>query len=339
MSTRDELVLELVNIISDYRTGEINKPDSKHVDTWLAQFDSDKQEAVLSEVLHVFKKTYISRASMIGALSSVAEFKPFVGDTPRNHWSTATVLDIQKGGNSQHELAQLLKNVVNEKYGVEVSINKMDNLRFYYIDDNLCSGSRAIQDLTAWIEGVAPSECQLNLYFVVLHTYGYWRVSEKIKSVIASCGKNIKVEWAWCIQPEDRKSCNYNADVLRPVSAPDSEAVNDYIESMVHKPVYRVAGGKGELDIFSSEAARNLLEQEFLVKGVDIRSKCTSLKDQHRPLGYSGLETLGFGSMIVTYRNCPNNAPLALWVGDPWYPLLPRATNNDAKIRRMFENW
>ena len=48
------------------------------------------------------------------------------------------------------------------------------------------------------------------------------------------------------------------------------------------------------------------------------------------------LETLGFGSLIVTYRNCPNNAPLALWVDAPWYPLFPRTTNTQTAVRRMF---
>jgi hypothetical protein len=42
------------------------------------------------------------------------------------------------------------------------------------------------------------------------------------------------------------------------------------------------------------------------------------------------LETLGFGSLIVTFRNCPNNAPLAFWVDSPWYPLFPRTTNSNA---------
>jgi hypothetical protein len=44
-------------------------------------------------------------------------------------------------------------------------------------------------------------------------------------------------------------------------------------------------------------------------------------------VGNMVLSTLGFGSTIVTFRNCPNNAPLAFWAGDPWYPLFPRKIN------------
>ncbi|WP_439331430.1 phosphoribosyltransferase-like protein [Pseudomonas aeruginosa] len=95
--------------------------------------------------------------------------------------------------------------------------------------------------------------------------------------------------------------------------------------------------GSGELKIFSSEQARNLIEQEFLTKGVLIRERCPNLGIRQRPLGNSVLETLGFGATFVSYRNCPNNAPLVFWVGDPWYPLFPRFTNTDSAIQRLFE--
>lgn len=337
MSSRENAIQELLKIIIDYRSDEIDKLDSAHIELWLNQFSPENQMAVLKEITHILKKTYISKESMIKALKSLSAHKEFVGDTPRNHWSTVTILDIQKGGNSQHELSSMLANVVKEKYDIDVPINKFDRKLFYYIDDNLCSGSRVIQDLSAWIAEKAPKDCSLYLFFVVQYLSGRWRVEEKLKELIANSGKNIKIKWASCVRPEDRKRYIYKSDVLRPTSEPDNESVKSHISQMKYPPTYRTPGGKGELDIFSSEEARNLLEQEFLVKGVEIRDICLKLKPQHRPLGYSSLETLGFGSLIVTYRNCPNNAPLALWVGEPWHPLLPRGTNNDARIKRDFE--
>jgi hypothetical protein len=62
---------------------------------------------------------------------------------------------------------------------------------------------------------------------------------------------------------------------------------------------------------------------------------CPNLNKYQRPLGNMLLETLGFGSLIVTFRNCPNNAPLALWAGDPWHPLFPRTTNSDTSMKRF----
>jgi hypothetical protein len=81
------------------------------------------------------------------------------------------------------------------------------------------------------------------------------------------------------------------------------------------------------LKIFSSEEGRNLLEQQFLAKGTYIRTVCPLLNEYQRPLGNMLLETLGFGSTIVTFRNCPNNAPLVFWAEDPWHPLFYRKTN------------
>jgi hypothetical protein len=89
---------------------------------------------------------------------------------------------------------------------------------------------------------------------------------------------------------------------------------------MKHQPVLRVPPGTGELKIFSSDEGRELLEQQFLVKGAYIRTVCSMLNEYQRPLGNMVLETLGFGSTIVTFRNCPNNAPLVFWAGEPWHP-------------------
>ena len=132
---------------------------------------------------------------------------------------------------------------------------------------------------------------------------------------------------------EDSKWKTDTSDVLRPTIIPEDAAVRDYVAAMEHQPHLRTAGQVGGNDIFSSDAGRQLLEQEFLKAGVRIREMCPNLNVYQRPLGNSVLETLGFGTLITTFRNCPNNAPLALWVGDPWYPLFPRITNSDTTLK------
>jgi hypothetical protein len=61
------------------------------------------------------------------------------------------------------------------------------------------------------------------------------------------------------------------------------------------------------------------LEQEFLKAGAVIRAENNNLNRYARPLGNRIMESFGFGALIVTYRNCPNNSPLVFWAGD--YPL------------------
>lgn len=339
MIHRDVLIYKLLDIIGDYREGEIKKPDFQHIQKWIEQFPKEKESLILEEMIYVLGKTYLSKARVEGLFSSLIEQIDLVGTNPVAHWSSASLLDIQKGGYSQHEITTLTSSIIKAKYGVEVKINSRDSNCYYYLDDNLCSGRRVSEDLASWIVNDAPNDIKLIVCMIALHTYGYWVVQNKLKEVIQASKKKIIVIWRWGIKPEDRKSCTDSSDVLRPVSLPQDQQVHAYVQKMKYPPKYRAPGNVGKLSFFSSEEGRNLLEQEFLIKGAQIKSMCQHLKIPHRPLGFSSLDTLGFGSMIVTYRNCPNNAPLTLWANEPWYPLFPRSTNKDAMIRRVFENF
>lgn len=339
MPDRDELIKNLLSIIGDYREDQIARPDYQHVKRWIEQFPKEKEIPILKEVTHTLSKTYFSKKKVEAVFNGLTENKLLVADNPGAHWSSASLLDIQKGGNSQHEFVNLLSTIIKQKYGITVQINAPNSNCYYYVDDVLCSGSRVQQDLEAWIRNEAPNNIKLVICIIALHRYGHWATDNKITEIIAQSGKKINIQWMKGISPEDRKKYTDNSDVLRPTTSPQDPGVQSYVENMKYKPVYRTPGKLGELSFFSSEEGRALLEQELLVKGTYIRSICKNLKAQHRPLGFSMLETLGFGSMVVTYRNCPNNAPLALWAGDPWYPLLPRSTNRDALVRRTFEDF
>ena len=126
--------------------------------------------------------------------------------------------------------------------------------------------------------------------------------------------------------------------MLRPTKCPDDEAVKKYENSLKYPVKWRSPGNTGSKNLYSSDEARQLLEIEFLKAGVKIRNMCSHLNEYQRPLGNMVLETLGFGSLIVTFRNCPNNAPLALWAGNPWIPLFPRTTNSDTAVKQFLEN-
>ena len=137
----------------------------------------------------------------------------------------------------------------------------------------------------------------------------------------------IDLSWWRAALFEDRKSAINNSDVLRPTTIPADLATRAYVAGLNQAPIIRTVGGKSPIGIFSGEPGRHLLEQEFLVAGVRVRDMCPHLNNFMRPLGNMLFESLGFGSTIVTYRNCPNNAPLVFWAGNPWYPLFPRKTN------------
>jgi len=87
--------------------------------------------------------------------------------------------------------------------------------------------------------------------------------------------------------------------------------------------------------VFSDEQSRIVLESELLKVGFklitytdydaggEIHSKL------RYPLGFaSGGFGLGFGAMTITFRNCPNTVPLALWMeAGGWTPLFRRKLN------------
>jgi hypothetical protein len=192
-----------------------------------------------------------------------------------------------------------------------------------------------MRDLQAWIQSDdAPAICKIHVISIALHKGGTHYAKERIQSTAKNSGKSIDITWWRAIELEDRLAYTDSSDVLRPATIPDILEVKQYINYMTHKPKLRTPiNGKNSL--FSSEEGRNLLEQEFLKAGVKIRIMCPNLGSTQRPLGHMSLETLGFGSLITTFRNCPNNVPLALWVDAPWYPLFPRTTNSQTSLKRL----
>lgn len=336
MPERQRLVAELLAIILDYRQGRIIEPDEAHVERWLAQFDEDFQLDVLQETVHILEKTYFSKSQIEENFSGLIYDDDFVGDDAAGFWSGASLLDIQQGGNSQRDLVNMFSRLVEDELDEEVEVNSDSASDYFYLDDAVFSGNRLITDLTSWINDSAPQKANLYIVAIALHSYGKFNVGRRLDQVIRASGKNIKYFWKCVVSFEDRLNRNNITDVLRPKSAPEDDNVTAYIAEMTRPPEYRTGNSRGGHAIFSSAAGRDLIEQQFLIAGARIRTICPNLPLRHRPLGYNTLDMLGFGSMFVTYRNCPNNAPLALWVGDPWYPLFPRSTNADAAFNRLW---
>ena len=338
MAERDELIKSLVSIICDYREGSEEPRNAGHVDAWLNQFSKDSQLAIMREMNHVLKRTYFSRQKVIIFLRKILATKDLVGDDPCKFWEGVHLLDIQKGGESQKEMRAVFDTLLENELNIRSIVDDRNASTFIYIDDGIYTGNRVLNDLRSWIDERAPHNAKLHVIANVVHRGGEFYAAGKIREIINSSQKSIKVKWWHAIHFEDRKAYTDVSDVLRPVSLPQDELVQAYVAGMRYQPHFRKPGKTGSLGIFSSDAARQLLENEFLIAGAAIRNMCPHLGDTQRPLGHMTLETLGFGSMAVTFRNCPNNSPLALWAGDPWIPLFPRATNSATAMKRLLEN-
>ncbi|PPI80477.1 hypothetical protein DXI23_10285 [Marinobacter flavimaris] len=333
--TRKELLHSICNTTADYRAGDLEPPTPAHVERWVSQFDPSIQLPVLAEMDHVLKKTYFSVEAVTSFLRNGIRTKKLVGEDPGSFWSKVKLLDVQGGGNSQRELNILFSEILRAECGVDFYQGDHPPSAFVYLDDGIFTGNRVRRDLEDWIEHEAPNRCQIHVICIALHSGGHYYAQQRINKKIKEVGKDVVVDWWRRIELEDRKAYTDSSDVLRPTFVPDNLEVQEYVEGLRYKPTFRNAGNIGGNGIFSSEEGRALLEQTFLVAGTKIRRMCPNLGETQRPLGHMTLESLGFGSLVVTFRNCPNNAPLALWAGEPWYPLFPRTTNSETAMQNL----
>lgn len=327
MTTTSDLRTALAAIIADYRQGEIAPPDAAHVDRWVQQFPLAVRDSILSELLQVFRCTYFTRENFQTFVDSILIDPGFVGPSSVEFWRGVKILNLQTAGNSQKDMIALLANSLQTRFGLSLDDCGHQPHTYLYLDDALFSGGRIRTDITRWITGSAPAKANLTILVIASHQFGEWDTNRKLSEAAIAAGKDININWQYCAKFENRKTYINNSDILCPTSAGTSPNVQEYIASLGYAPIIRVAGGSSPLGIFSGELGRQLLENEFLSAGVRVRQVCPHFDKYMRPLGRMLFESLGFGSMIVTYRNCPNNTPLALWAGDPWYPLFPRKTN------------
>lgn len=310
MAERDDLLASITHTIRDYRAEEIPEPTPEHVDRWIRQFDGDVQVPMLRELDYVFKRTYLSKAEAHNLLEQIVEAWPC------SFWRTALVLNIQRGGRSQAEILEMFGTVLREKCGPNIDYSGSDDGSIIYLDDAVFTGDRVIDDMSSWMRGQSRMVNNLKVYVLVMaaHTSGIKSIRTMLGAVNVQCAPDLLFE--------NEQSRRNLSDVLCPVTG---------IQGYDMFP-HRVPQQRGSR-IFSSESGRQLLENEFMNAGIKIISFASNPDPMMKPLGYSR-QLPGFGAMFVTFRNCPNNCPLALWYGNPsypdrhpfgrWYPLFQR---------------
>lgn len=319
MTERSDRSAAIAGVIRDYRAGEIAEPTPDHVERWISQFDQAVQVPMLRELDFVLRRTYVSRARAQEMLSSIAR------NYPCDFWRDAHILSIQQNGHSQAEMRELLLPILREQCGAGISYQGSPGGTFVYLDDAIFTGNRAIEDLARWTQGPAPAKATLHIIAFAIYRGGdYWidQNAARWKS-----GKEIAHSYRRFrrFSFENRRSYRNQSDVLWPTA--------EVYSAEGFEPRYPVAGSSR---IFSSEEGRQLLEREFFNAGRKIQGFASNPSSVLKPLGFYQFNP-GFGALFVTYRNCPNNCPLALWYGEPeryppshplgrWYPLFSRKT-------------
>ena len=294
MAQPAEKLKALADLIADYREGEVPRPDSAHVQNWLNQFDEPLREPILDEMTHVLQKTYVSKIKVNKFLAGLVTVQKLTGDDPASFWQNASFLDIQTRGNSQKDFLALFAPPLKEKTGLDLVKCGKDPSCYIYIDDGIWTGMTLIESLSRWLRQTAPNKSVVHVIVIAGHVGGKHYAETQLQKLAKEINKTVEFHW-WALHPiEDRKININSSDVLRPTVLPDDKATQDYAAALKYKPAFRTPGQVGALKVFSTDAGRQLLEQQMLTKGSYIRTVAPNLPKYARPLGDIVLETLGF---------------------------------------------
>jgi hypothetical protein len=300
---------------------------SDRVVAWAEQFSSDARATIVHELAAIVTETYVDKPTMRNLLRRLLDRRLLTAGDPRRELEDIQFLDIQRQGVSQSRLLDVMDAVLEER-GLSRRMDGGPAKTYVYLDDAIHTGNAIRYDLTpsaggttpAWITNGAPSGCRLVICVVGLHRRGWdhyaWPIIHK-----AAADKGISVQVARHFEIAHEN--HYWPEVITGAGAQASAYIAWLEERRTEKQLPR----RGYLrrkpcqGLCETTEGRQVLERAFLDLGADLR-RSTSITNQ-RPLGYDTLETLGFGSPLITYRNIPNTAPLALWYGPG--SLFPRA--------------
>lgn len=324
-SPREAAIQQLAQRLAGYRNASLPQPLTAHIERWISQFSEAAQTPMLIELAALFERFYFTQADTQAALQD------YLQQQPPSFWAGTQLLSIQQQGQSQAELVQQLQALLQQQQ-LTTATTPETTQRWLYLDDILFSGNRIRQDLKRWLHESAPQAGEVILRVQAAYTSGIHYTLQQLNRYAAEAGKNFSFGFSVGLTLENRKAYRELADVLSPSHINPDPAFRAEIERH-WQWTPRISGSPSSQQVFSSEANRQLLENELLTAGVKIHSFSHNPKPILRPLGFGSFE-LGFGALLFTERNCPNNTPLAFWWGDPnapqdsplsrWYPLLPR---------------
>lgn len=309
---------ELAHFVAEYQQRRMRNATDQ-VTAWLKMFD--QADVIGDELVHVLRITFLSREKATTEIRSWLADPKAVSNGGIDTWDKATFLDIAAAGGSQTAVLDLLDEEAGRN-GENSIRSRKGNVLYVYADDVSVHGMRAMNDITPWLKEQAPREFNLLILLERGLTGRKDYVIAQLTKRAQQVGKTARISW-WCNQEYS------TADCYSPSAIPDNADVAAWMEETAAKPTLRAGADTGTF--FSSSESRKIIESEFLVAGARILRNNPNLKPRKymRPLGNTIWPTfpLGVGIPTVTWRNCPNSAPLVLWAEGLANPLFPRRSN------------
>lgn len=292
-----------------------------HINLWISQFDKSEQEFMASTTANLLEERFITKNQELIFIESL-----FKNNLLLNNRTMPYPLKIQGNGKSQARLVESYNNFMHS-YGFSYSEDTV-----IYLDDFIFSGGRVFNDLSNWL----PLQRETRKIFVVVMGYhtNIWKIeselNSKIKQINTDRGLKISLQFLRCFSLENRLVKKNESGVLWPM---ESFFQNDNYKHLID-PQFKYRDGfiATSYNFFKRNEDRVKFENICLKYGFEIIEKCQNTNRTTKPLGNSFFG-YGFGGLIFSYKNCPNNTPLLFWWGssnpnDPmynqWHPLMPR---------------
>ena len=332
--TDDDLMGQIAAKLIDYRNPPQGGMTINHVNRWISQFELNDRRFVLEETDRLMGVGYFSESDYRRVVSGIA-----TDEENESFFRTAAFLNIQNQGTSQLEFLHLLQQDCVEDFDVVTRMtqpSRVNSFReFIYVDDVSFSGSKAINDLSWFIEHFGLQNITIFVYFLGGHTYATWKIKDQLERKFVDRNISVAVGGGEFVFVENQLRNSSYSEVLWPKA--QSVSVPQWAAGQInYLGAYR--NGYVANNFFPDEQRRDRFEAILTKVGFDILGHSQNPSPVIKPLGFSTFNGVGFGGTIFTYRNCPNNTPLAYWWGtylrtrnralDCWYPLMKRNVYN-----------
>jgi hypothetical protein len=360
----EQLITSIYQTLEDYRADE-NRPlvrmTTERIRNWINQFDNDLRVPILTELDNIFKKRYCSKSKVKNFLDQVIQVltKDFNFNNATEFLKNSDFLNLQPDGKSQRIMLSLFDELIQEKYGISLSDCGTTSKKYsIYIDDILCTGLTLISDIKEWSEkdftegktnkqAVADGSTILVFAYVFIHEKNYYKKKAemrfKISNEVANNHKMYRMT-----EIENGIGQTSKIDLLYPLENGQPQSVTDYKNEIIERvnnhttryntvspeEFYRPTEQPANEQFFSSAQNRVIVENAFLVKGIEILRNANPTNKNMRALGYSipALKNFGFGALCFTWRNVPNNAPLVFWYSGGGFTPLFKVTRGGNPI-------
>lgn len=322
-------IQEVLSRFGDYRADEGVVINEGRLERWLQQFDPIVHDDLIEFLDRVGQKAYMSQSNEKLFIRSLLNDSKIVGSDPQQFWASVEFIPPSNRGVSQMHWQRRLNEEVIQKFNVELGSGS-NGTNYVLVDDGIFSGDQVKKDLTNWAAARDPRGATVTYVYAAVHRFGSYSFISDTAALVKS--SEITLNPFTYATFENRKKYRNEADVLWPterVFEEYSNRMNRIIDASQFHP--REGGNVGAKGLFRDDAHRSRVERAFLHAGCIILESCDQVKPAMKPLGYTRFRTPGFGATFLTHRNCPNNAPLALWWGEGtgqgalgWFPLFPR---------------